>query len=477
MSSIVQFARDELGITLRPRQAEAIEEFEQGDYEQAIWRLGRRAGKSMMADVLVLADAVLRDHLRQYLRPGEPRIAGIVCPRLDQAMTHIASIASMVEQSPRLRRLLIGRTTEELAFSNGSVVKAFPCSARGLRGGAWSCAVLDELGHFISTEDGNAAGDAVLDAVAPSLAQFGEEGWLIAISTPRWRQGAFHALCERAESGRFPYIHSLHASTREMNPAISIRWLEQKRTEDPDLFAREFEARWIDGASSYLPSAEVVAAVRHGINRLAPVPDIRYVGSLDPGHQHDAFAMAVAHLEPEYGRVICDGVWSWHRAGHEASLDAVAEVAKAYGIVKVTSDQHAPVPIREGLAKRGLQMDYRPWDNAMKADAFSAVKIRLNTSALELPDDQPLISELCSLEARPTPSGLTRIAAAGSGSDDLATALAAAVHQLAVPRKKAPTSWRYSGHRHAPAWSGVGDPGPDPDDRSTVRWGGWGQAL
>lgn len=235
-----------------------------------------------------------------------------------------------------------------------------------------------------------------------------------------------------------------------MNPAISARWLEQKRIEDPDLFAREFEARWIDGASSYLPSAEVVAAVRHGVNRLAPLPDVRYVGSLDPGHQHHAFAMAVAHLEPEYSRVIVDGVWSWRRAGHEASLDAVAEVAKAYGIAKVTSDQHAPVPIREGLEKRGLQMDYRPWDNSMKADAFSAVKIRLNTSALELPDDQALIAELCSLEARTTPSGLTRIAAAGSGSDDLAVALAAAVHQLAVPRRKVRTDLVIPIERKAP---------------------------
>jgi hypothetical protein len=78
-------------------------------------------------------------------------------------------------RSPRAGR--VSQTSDELIFSNGSVIRAFPCSARSIRGGAWSCAVLGELGHFVTTEEGNAAGDRILEAALPSLAQFGNDGW------------------------------------------------------------------------------------------------------------------------------------------------------------------------------------------------------------------------------------------------------------------------------------------------------------
>ena len=115
MSRIVTFAAEELGIELTAGQRRAVAEFEAGGYEQAVWRWGRRSGKTLVADILVTADAVLRDYLRARLRPGEPRIAAVVCPRLDQAQQHIASIAGMVSRSPRLSRLLVGQTADELA--------------------------------------------------------------------------------------------------------------------------------------------------------------------------------------------------------------------------------------------------------------------------------------------------------------------------------------------------------------------------
>src|SRR5262249_12601665 len=67
---------------------------------------------------------------------------------------------------------------------------------------------------------------------------------------------------QRAESGRFDYMHHLHLTTAEANPAIDAEWLEDRRREDLDTYGREYEARWLDGAGSYLSSAEVVAAVR-----------------------------------------------------------------------------------------------------------------------------------------------------------------------------------------------------------------------
>src|SRR5262249_20117204 len=163
---------------------------------------------------------------------------------------------------------------------------------------------------------------------------------------------------------------------------------------------REYEARWLDGAGSYLSSAEVVAAVRRAPRILPPVDGLRYIGALDPAYSLDRFAMAICHRDSDAERVIVDGVWAWSRPGHDQGMDAVAELAHHYRIRNLRTDQHAPVPIREALAKRGLHAQYEPWTNESKASAFAAVKVTLNTGALELPDDPDLIEELCNLEAR-----------------------------------------------------------------------------
>lgn len=428
MSRIVSFARDELGLALTPAQSEMLSTFEASGCHQAVWQCGRRGGKSLLADVLALYDVAVRDQLREELRAGEPRIAAIVAPRIEQAQ-HISSCASLIENSSQLGRLLVSQTTEELAFANGSSIRAYPCSARTIRGGAWSSCILDEFAHFVDSTDGPQAGDRVLEAALPALAQFGDSGWLVAISTPRWRSGAFWRLVERAQSGAFAWMHYRHLSTEAMNPRIPVEWLAERRREDPELFAREFLAEFVDGASAYLTSADDMGCVRRGESLIQPpVEGARYVAAMDPAYSLDNFALAIGHKD--HGPVVIDGVWTWRRHGHEATLDAVAELARAYHVGRLRTDQHAAQPIREGLAQRGLEADYRPWTSESKSDAFSRLKVALNTRQVELPEDSALIEELCSLEARPTPAGFTKIAAAAGGHDDRAIVVAAVVQEL-----------------------------------------------
>lgn len=75
-------------------------------------------------------------------------------------------------------------------------------------------------------------------------------------------------------------------------------------------------------------------------------------------------------------------------------------------------------------------------DSVWLAERAKAAGVDVNTRAIELPDDAALIEELCALEARPTPAGFTRIAAAGSGRDDRAVALAGAVIALRKARQR-----------------------------------------
>ena len=428
MSKIVTFARQELGLELYPKQAEAVALFEEGGYQLLTLRWGRRAGKSTVAEIISLYDAIVRDHLREHLRDGELRISGLICPREQQARDHLINIRSFVDRSAKLRKMLIASTENEISFSNGSTIRVYPASARGIRGGSWSSAVLDEMAWFIDSE-GNASGSAVWSAVQPSLATFGQSAWTCCISTPKWRAGnQFATLCDRAEGKRYPYMLGLHASTVEVNPRIDPEWLRQRELEDIQDFRREYLAEWVDGVGSFLNSIDVFAC-RRATDTLAPRADLDYQMAIDPGFERDAFAAVIAHLENE--TVVVDCVATWTREGFENTLQQVAELARKYAVRYVISDQFAPSPVREGLEKFGLTVDVRDWTNKTKQDAFTQLKAALNSRTISLPNDDDLAAELCGLESTKTAGGFTRIAAAGSGHDDRATALAAIVNELA----------------------------------------------
>jgi hypothetical protein len=433
VSAIAAFARDELNLTLTPLQEQAVGEFENG-HQQCVIRAGRRSGKSLLADVIALFDALVRDHLREKMLSGEHRVTAIIAPRIDQAQVHILNLAARLAASKRLAKMVAQQTADELIFRNGSVIRAFPCSARGIRGGAWSACILDEFGHFLTSDEGNAAGDRVLEAALPSLAQFGDEGWLWCISTPLWKQGAFWKLCQRAESGQYPYIYGLHAPTKEMNPHIPAEWLEQRRLEDPDLYRREFDAEFVDGTAAFLSSVDVLACQRHeGV--LAPRDGIQYAGAIDPAFSRDNFALGIAHRQSDM--LVLDGVWVWHREGFEGTLDQVVKVAERYRVRQLRTDQFSAQAVIEGLARRNMACEAIPWDQNRKWEAYARLKALLTTRGLELPKDEQLAGELMQLEARQTPAGAVRISAAGGGKDDRASVLAALVDHLEGPRATA----------------------------------------
>jgi len=243
--AVLDFAATELKLTLSEAQAEMLSSFVGGPYTDAVWCCGRRGGKSLIADVLAIFDATMRDHLREgQLRPSEARTAAIVAQTAEKSAKHITNCFGLMQQSPRLKRMIVSQGADNIVLTNGSVIQSYPCSARSIRGDAWSSLVLDELGHFVTSEEGPAAGDRVYEAARPSLAQFGNAAWCLAISTPLWKKGRFWTLVQQATSGQFPERHYRHMSTAEMNPRIPAAWLENERKRDPDIYSREYLAEF-----------------------------------------------------------------------------------------------------------------------------------------------------------------------------------------------------------------------------------------
>ena len=185
---------------------------------------------------------------------------------------------------------MVRETADELHLATGVRIKALPCSARSTRGLPIATVILDELAHFVDTQDGYQAGEAIYRALAPSVAQFGRRGRVIGLSTPRGRRGIFWKLWTGADAD----LYRLHGPTWEMNPGVPTDFLDRERERDPDLFAQEFAADFLAGGGSFLDPAALRAAVG--------IPDHEHVTrvlALDPAFVRDAFALALACRDAE----------------------------------------------------------------------------------------------------------------------------------------------------------------------------------
>src|SRR5215211_6207457 len=118
------------GFDLYPRQREILNAIDNGP-RLTVLALGRRAGKTSMAAIISLHDALLRPELDSYVREGERRFAVAVATNLSQARLLVSAARSIVERSPLLAPLMTGATEDELQFELPSGaktgVKAFPC--------------------------------------------------------------------------------------------------------------------------------------------------------------------------------------------------------------------------------------------------------------------------------------------------------------------------------------------------------------
>jgi hypothetical protein len=98
--------------------------------------------------------------------------------------------------------------------------------------------VLDEGAHFVDSL-GNSSLRAVVDALAPPLAQFAHLGLMVVISTPLDATGAFYELEHQASSGQFDDMAALHLPTIQARPDLAAE-AERARRRNPRQFAREW---------------------------------------------------------------------------------------------------------------------------------------------------------------------------------------------------------------------------------------------
>ena len=434
--------KDLLGATVEswPRQREILAGIEAGPRMHVLC-LGRRSGKTMMAAAVALWDACLRPELATTQRAGEYRHAVCVATNRRQAAIFLDACRSMIEASPLLAELLERETADELVFSTGCKVAAFPCTSRGARGWAISTLVLDEFAHHVPDElEGPQSASRLLDALLPATATFGRDARIVIASTPFGTDTAFHDLHVRASSGELQGARAYHFPTSEMNPTIPSEFLEEERARDPEGFTQEYEAIPGAGGGQFIDGELIDGAVA---DRMELEPDHAkgWVAGFDAGFARDPSALCIVGSDPLDQRVLKLGLARrWMPQRHSGSfeerreiedrtLDEVAAVIRSYNATAVV-DQHLSRAIHDYLSSRGIRTKVRPITAATKTEMFVSVRSRLALNALELYPDAQLLAELPRLRTRYAAGSSSVLTPRAGGSHcDLAVALALATHE------------------------------------------------
>lgn len=392
------FARDVLGLALHPRQQEALEGIAR--HILSVLAIGRRGGKSLVAAVWAVYDSVVRD-LSGYLRPGEVRYVVLVSPSLRQARELFRTLRGFFDL-PALKPLVVSETAETIELVTGVVLMCIPCNSRAARGLPISTLLLEEFSQFLDS-DGNQSDEQMYRALSPSIAQFGDEGRIVILSTPRGTRGAFHRLFKQA--GERPDGFVMHLPTWEMNPVLTQEALRQLEP-DEMVFEQEFAASFTAISGGFISTSLVLRQTsipehRHGRRTLA----------LDPAFDGDDFGLALSCVPiDEDGRetdtVYLEWVDVMRKPGFEQAMDRVAELAREWEVEQVITDQMAQRAVVEGLSKRGVTCHRVPWtgrakDGKSKHSRYGKFKTMLGQGRLWLVDDAELRQEIVDITVAP----------------------------------------------------------------------------
>jgi hypothetical protein len=384
--------------------------------------VGRRGGKSRAMAVSSTYIAGLCDH-SDALVPGEKGV--LLCVALDQRVAKIILdyAQALFEQSPILRQLIAGRSSDALELTNGINLEVRPASFRKLRGPTYVTVIADELAYWY-TESGYANPDIeVLNAVEPGLATTG--GSLIMVSSPYSKHGV---LWERYKRHYGPKGDALtlvaHGPSRTFNPTLNQRLIDRALEKDHARARAEYLAEFRADIEGFV-SIEVVEACVGDYRERQPCADLSYAAFCDPsGGSEDSFTLAISHRDYRNDLVVIDAIRECRPPfSPEQVIEDFAVLLKSYRIAQITGDRYAGEFPRELFRKHGISYQLA---TQTKSELFRDFLPLLNSVRITLPRNDRLISQIASLERRVSAAGRETITHADHAHDDLANAVAGA---------------------------------------------------
>jgi hypothetical protein len=399
--------------------------------------VGRQSGKNCMSTVVAGYEAICRDYAS--LLPGH-RYAQctVVATRLEQVRDEfISRLALDLEGSDVLRDRMVrydnkpepGRRTsnkDQIVFTNRSLVRGMPCSARAVRGPSAYLSIFDEACHY-SRETGSIRGDLeVYRAVRPSMRVFKQAGLAreMTITTPQAKEGVVWDAYEKRDERR-DWQLTIRAPSWVMDPNWSWDIWRTEQEKDPLGFAIEYGAEFADMISGAFTREEVDRALdKDRPASLPPVAGRTHFGAIDPAFTSDRFGIGVGHKqEPHVVADHLEAIAPPKGGAVQLSqvLDRMKYLQARYGVRRWQTDQYAGEPIAQAARAAGMLVEVQPWGSGYKRKIYSTFFALMKQGNFKAPWSPVLERELVRLQVRQSPSGASVGHPAGAGeTDDLA---------------------------------------------------------
>jgi hypothetical protein len=384
--------------------------------KEVYYIVGRRGGKGRMAGVKGAFLAAFQDY-SGILAPGEEGLLPIIASDREQAKIVLNYTRDIFLQSPILKPMLLDPDlTWELPLKNRITIRVMTCSKAAVRGYTLVGAVLEESA-FWRVEGANPDRE-IVRALRPG--RLTTKGPLIVISTP-YRQAGIVWEAFKKHWGKDGPILVWVADSLTMNPLLDAGEIEQELAEDPEAARAEYFCEFRSDLEDFLPLEAIEAVIIPGRFELPPVPNIRYLGFVDPsGGRADAAALAVGHAEN--GRIIVDSARRWP-APHDPGVvvGEMAGILKSYGLRRVIGDRYAGAWPEQEFKKYAIGYESA---GKTKSEFYLDFLPLVLSQRVELPESKHLVNELRSLERRTRSGGKDSVDHAPRGSDDLSNAVA-----------------------------------------------------
>jgi hypothetical protein len=211
------------------------------------------------------------------------------------------------------------------------------------------------------------------------------------------------------------------ADTRRMNPTVSEELITRELSRDPDAGRSEWFAEFRQDLEAAFSIEMLHACVIPDRTELLPSKAIAYRAFTDPsGGRSDAFTVGIGHKDST-GKAVIDLLRGFKPPfDPSVVVGELSEILHRYGIVTVEGDNYGGEWPVERFRRHGIHYERA---TKTKSELYVALIPTVNSMAIELPDNQQLITELRRLERR-RGRGRDIVDHPIGGHDDLANALA-----------------------------------------------------
>lgn len=424
------------GLPIKPKYEElvkqctgrSIESMPEEGFDEALFLVGRRGGKSRIASIIGSFEATFTGK-EDLMGLGEKGMVSVISPSLKQSRV-IDSYLRAVFDLPEFEDDIVRDTRSVLELENKVSIECLVGDFRRVRGYTMLAALVDELAFMGLTEESKVKSDTeLIRAVRPALAT--TKGKLISITTPYAKKGYTYRTYKDNWGNPDGKVLIWMAPTRTMNRNIPQGIVDDALKEDLQAAKSEWLAEFREDIIQWLDRSVIESAVIRGRKELIPFRNLQFFGFVDvSGGRRDSSALCIGHKKD---KVVVDYLVNYKPPHNPYSVvGLMAAKLKRFRIGCVVGDNYSASWVENAFRAEGIRYERC---KLPKSQLYLSLLPIIGSNAIELLDDETLISQLAGLERRTRSGGKDTVDHSQGGHDDSANTVAGLAHICSKPKR------------------------------------------